>query len=180
MMVPVMVVTGPVGVGKTTVAEAISGRLSQAYVAHAMVDQDALRRCYPDTPGDPFHAALGLRNLAAVWSNFRANGATHLVVADVIETSADLAGYRAAIPGAAIHVVRLLASIPTIHRRLEGRANGGDLEWHRHRAIELTQIQDRNQIGDILVDTEAKTVAEIADEALRRVGWPDPSSSDSR
>jgi predicted kinase len=169
--VPVLIITGPVGVGKTTIAGAVSDRLVQANVAHAMIDQDELRRCHPDTPGDPFHAALGLRNLAAVWLNFRANGATHLVVANVIETQDDLADYRRAVPGAAIQVVRLVASIATIHGRLAARDAGASLDWHRNRAIELTEIMDRNQVGDVVVDTEAKSLAETADEALRRVGW---------
>jgi hypothetical protein len=63
--------------------------------------------------------------------------------------------------------------------RLEARDFGASLEWGRHRAVELTEIMDRNQIGDVVVDTEAKSVPEIADEALRRVGWLVPPTSTS-
>lgn len=169
--VPMVVVTGPVGVGKTAVASAISDLLDRAGVAHAMVDADHLRWCYPRDPRDPFRVALGLRNLAAVWANYRDAGAGRLVLADVVESPAGLAGYRAAIPGAAIVVVRLQAPLPTIARRLAGRETGASLDWHRRRAAELDEIMARNGVGDLTVETEGRTVAAVAQEALARVGW---------
>src|SRR5688500_2328997 len=106
-----MVVTGPVGVGKTAVAIAVSELLDQAGIRHAMIDMDHLRWCYPASADDPFEIALGLRNLAAVAANYRSAGAGRLVLADVVESRADLAGYREAIPDAAILVVRLQARL---------------------------------------------------------------------
>jgi adenylylsulfate kinase-like enzyme len=52
MSVPVLLVTTPVGVGKTTVALEASDVLEATGVAHAVIDVDALSWCYP-TP-DPF------------------------------------------------------------------------------------------------------------------------------
>lgn len=173
--VPVLVVTGPVGVGKTTVVGAVSEALSELEIAHALIDMDALRECCPAPPDDPFQIALSLRNLAAVWTNFREAGAQRLVIADVVETPEQRSGYEAAVPGAEVRIVRLSASIETIHRRLEGRETGDSLEWHRHRAVELTELMDRHRVEDLLIDTEGKTVAQIAAEVLKRAKWlPDP------
>jgi energy-coupling factor transporter ATP-binding protein EcfA2 len=169
--VPMLVITGPVGVGKTTVAVTASGLLDRAGTAHALVDMDWLRWCHPSPDHDPFHIALGLRNLAAVWANCRAAGAERLLLVDIVESGEDLAGYRAAVPGADIVVARLRASLPTIMSRLEGREVGADLEWHRRRAAELSGIMERNRIGDLIVDTEEKTVADLAGELLTRAGW---------
>ncbi len=175
-----MVVTGPVGVGKTTVTAAISDLLDGVGMPHAMVDADHLRWCYPAPAHDRFHTALGLHNLAVVWANYRAAGAERLILADVVEARADVASYREAIPGAAITVVRLGASLPTIARRLAGRETGPSLEWHLHRAAELTALMERNHVGDLLIGTDGKTVAAIAQEAVARAGWlrmaerPDP------
>lgn len=169
--IPVLVVTGPVGVGKTAVAAAISELLEGAGVPHAMVDADLLRWCYPAPPDDRFRVALGLRNLAAVWANYRAEGAERLVMADVVEQRADVDSYRDAIPGSAVVVVRLRASLPTIERRLTERETGASLEWHMQRAAELTQIMERNQVGDVLIETDEKTVGAIAGEALAGAGW---------
>jgi putative protein kinase ArgK-like GTPase of G3E family len=63
---PFLIVTGPMGVGKSTVAEAVSDALRTAGVPHALVDLDAFTGCYPPPPDDPYRQRLALRNLAAV------------------------------------------------------------------------------------------------------------------
>ena len=164
--VPVLVITGPVGVGKTTLAAAVSHLLGEAATPHAMVDMDSLRWCYPSPAHDPFHTALGLQNLAAVWASFQAAGAERLILADVVESREELAGYRIAMPGAAILVVRLRAALPAILRRLEGRDSGASLAWHRERAAVLVAQMERDRVEDLLVETEGKTVADLAREIL--------------
>jgi adenylylsulfate kinase len=171
--IPVLVITGPVGVGKTTVAGAISEILSEKDVAHAVVDLDWLRWCYPTPSHDPFHTALGLRNLTAVWANYRAAGAERLVLVDIVETRAMLAEYRAAVPGAHISVVRLRASLPTILSRLDRREVGASLAWHRQRAADLIMLMEHHRIEDLVVDTEGKPVMDIAWEVLMQTGWAD-------
>lgn len=169
--IPVLIVTGTVGVGKTTVAGAVSERLEALAVPHAFVDMDALRWCFPRPSDDRFHTRLGLRNLRAVWRNCRAAGATRLVTADVIETPADLAGYEQAVPGAEIVVARLVARPATIARRLHGRDTGSGLAWHLARAVELAEILERNGVGHLVVDTDEASPEELAGEILRRAGW---------
>src|SRR5688500_12076589 len=83
--IPVAVITGPVGVGKTSVASAISDLLGDAGRAHALIDMDWLRSCHPAPPDDPFHTALGIDNLARVWAGYRGAGAERLVLVDVVE-----------------------------------------------------------------------------------------------
>ena len=55
--VPVLVLSGPVGVGKTTVAHEMFDQLSGRDVAHAVVDLDALGICWPYGEGDPSRRA---------------------------------------------------------------------------------------------------------------------------
>ena len=59
----VLLVTGPVGVGKSSVASEVSELLDQAGVAHALVDVDSLRWCYPRRSSDPFRIELAMNNL---------------------------------------------------------------------------------------------------------------------
>ncbi len=164
--VPLVIITGSVGVGKTTVATEISELLEQAEIAHAFVDLDALRWCYPRRPDDRFSVGLGMKNLAAIWTNFCEYGAASLVVADVIETRSELDRYRAAIPGADIFVVRLTASLDTLAERLKQRELGVGLAWHLQRAPELSAIMERNRVEDLLVATDGKTVTQVAKEIL--------------
>ena len=164
--VPVLIVTGPVGVGKTTVASAVSELLEEAAVAHACVDLDALRWHYPPMPEDRFSVQLAMQNLAAIWVNFQAYSATRLIVADVIEARDELERYRTAIPGAEIFVVRLRASLETLAQRVRKRETGSGLEWHLERAPVLAAIMDHNNVEDLLIETDGKFVIQIAEEIL--------------
>jgi adenylylsulfate kinase len=170
-LTPVLVLTGPVGVGKTAVAMEVSRLLEEMGVSHALIDVDWLRWSYPRPEGDPFHMSLGLRNLAAVWANYQAAGVGRLVLVDIVEARSDLPGYKEAIPGALLTIVRLTATLPTILRRLDGRESGPSLEWHRARAAELLVLMDERAVEDVLVQTEGKTAVEVAREVLARVGW---------
>jgi hypothetical protein len=169
--IPVLLITGPVGVGKTSVGAEVSALLEQAAVPHAFVDMDHLRWCPPAPPGDRFNVALGLRNLAAVAANYRAAGAERLVLADVLEARADLARYEAAIPGAALQVVRLRASVETLTGRVRQRETGDGLAWHLHRTAELAAQMERGKVEDVVVETDGRSVAEVAQAVLARCGW---------
>ncbi len=171
MSIPLLVITGPVGVGKSTVAEAVSDLLSEHGLPHGVVEMDCLRHCYPSPPGDRFHTALGYRNLAAVAANYRAAGAARLVLVDIVEARRQMDDYRAAIPGAEAMVVGLRGSLATIHSRLAGRESGGNLEWHQARAAELIGQWKASPVEDYLVDTEGRTPLEVARAVLAGCGW---------
>jgi adenylylsulfate kinase-like enzyme len=51
--VPVLLVTGPVGVGKSTVAAEAARLLRQAGVPHALVDLAWIGQCWPVAADDP-------------------------------------------------------------------------------------------------------------------------------
>lgn len=172
--VPVLIITGPVGVGKSTIAAAASELLDRRRVSHALVDADWLRWLYPRSATDPFETALGLENLAAVWNNYKAAGAKRLILVDVVESREALEACLSAIQGAEVTVVRLCASLQTIHSRLEGRETGQSQAWYRHRAVELSGLMQFNGIGDVLLDTEGRTVQELAAAMLDSVGWTSP------
>ncbi len=170
-VIPVLLITGPVGVGKTTVSFEVSDLLKAAAQAHALVDVDSLRWCYPAPSGDRFHVALAMRNLSAVWANFQAAGAARLVLADVLESREQLARYREAVPGAAIQVVRLRATLGTLDGRVRRRETGAALDWSLHRTAELAAQMERDQLEDLAVDTDGRPASEIAREVLDRCGW---------
>src|SRR5580704_9069690 len=69
--VPVLVITGPVGVGKSTIAAEAAWLLRQADVPHALVDLDRIEQCWPVPADDPGNERVSHRNLACMWANFR-------------------------------------------------------------------------------------------------------------
>src|SRR5581483_6061208 len=98
--IPMMIITGPIGAGKTSVASEVSALLERAAVPHAFMEIDSLRSCYPRPPHDPFNNLLAMRNLTAIWANCREAGAERLIVADVVESRRNLDPYRMAVAGA--------------------------------------------------------------------------------
>lgn len=168
-MVPVLLVTGPIGVGKTVVLHEADALLIEAGVRHATVELEEIARCWPDAI-EGSRKAFVYRNLAALWPSFVAVGATRLLVSDLVEQRSDLRLVSEAIPGAAVTVVRLHASLSTLEQRIRRRepaSPDGDLAgarwWARH--------FDEMRVEDHLVETEERPVDEIAREVLRRAGW---------
>lgn len=68
-MVDVLVVTGPVGVGKSTVLNEAEVMLADAGVRHATIVLPEIARCAQAGQGDPFNEQIMWRNLASLWSN---------------------------------------------------------------------------------------------------------------
>ena len=167
-----LLVTGTVGVGKTSVAEAIGDLLRDAQVPNAVIDVDWLRAAWPAPPGDPFNQAMALRNLAAVGANYLAAGAARLVLAGVVETRADRHAHAAAL-GVPMTVVRLVADPDVLRARLLRRHDADDeaRRWHLARAGELHTILERSATEDHLVDTSRLTAPEAAVEVLGASGW---------
>src|SRR5699024_2673936 len=102
-----IIVTGPVGAGKTTIAFATATLLEDAGIPHAVVGMDALRDVYPAPEADPSATRIGYDNLAAVWTNLRTDDPRVVMLADVVEQRDQVAEYERAVPGARVPVVRL-------------------------------------------------------------------------
>lgn len=168
--VRVIVITGPVGAGKTATAEQVSEQLGAAGLRHACLDMDRLRWVYPEPEGDRFGERLGMANLAAVWPNLRDVGVRVLVLADVVEDPAERRTYEAAVPGAEVTIVRLRVSAAELDRRLRDREAPASLAWYLHRAGELTEIMTDAHVGDIVLDVDGHSVAEVAAAVIAATG----------
>ena len=168
--VPAIVVTGPVGAGKSTVAEAVAETLGMRRMRHALIDMDFLRSVYPHSGGDAFRVQLGLRNLAAIWPSLRDERIACAVLADVVERPGQAVDFERAMPGSRVTVVRLDVPMPILLSRLASRETADTIDWYRSRAPELQEIMERNGVGDIVIDAGERTPHEIAAEIIERLG----------
>lgn len=167
-----LLLTGTVGVGKSTTADAVGGRLREQGVPHAVVDLDELRRCWPAPADDPFHAALGLANLAAVTRAYRAAGAERLVLAGVAESRDDRDRHVAALE-VPLHVVRLVGAAEVVEPRLRARHVGDPegLAWHLQRRGELDAVLDAAAVADAEVAVDGLDPDAVAAAVLVAAGW---------
>ena len=168
--VPVLVITGPVGVGKSTIANEAAWLLRQADVPHALVDLDRIEQCWPVPADDPGNERVSHRNLACMWANFRQAGVDRLIFARVLETRSLLRRVTEAVPGAQITVVRLRAPLAVLHKRIRSR-EASDPDWFLDAATHTTEVFERAQVEDHLVDNENRPATVVAEEVLHRVGW---------
>ena len=168
--IPLLAISGSVGVGKTSVLIEINDVLEKASVPHGCVERDALGYSWP--PRGRFNARIIEQNLACVTTNFLKAGATRLVIAGVIESDTDLALYRRCVPGAEITVCRLSADAPLRQERLRARERGAGLQWHLDRTLELDRILDAARLEHFVVDNGNRPLRDVAVEVLTRAGWP--------
>lgn len=166
----VALVTGTVGIGKSTIGYAVAERAAVRGVSTAFIDVDGLSRLWPAPDGDPFRTELILTNLSSIVGNYRVAGTELLVLAWVITETNDLAELEPAV-GSPVEAVRLMAAGPVVEARLRQRHKGPEadvLAWHLRRAPELTKIQDEGL--DLPMVDASSPVADAADAVLDLLG----------
>ncbi|MBN9217545.1 MAG: AAA family ATPase [Mesorhizobium sp.] len=177
--VHILLITGPAGVGKSTVCWEIGKQLASAQISHAIIETDELDRVYPRPKAEelellrPGTTDISTINLAAIWSTYRAMGHSRLVMSGVMMHLAfDLRWILAAIPDAEISVVRLQASQPILTERLSRREVGSGAEEQLQRTLnQARRMAEEDKQGLLQITTDGKAPAELADAILRTAGW---------
>lgn len=177
--VHILLITGPAGIGKSTLCWEIGAKLEEARVAHAIVETDELDRVYPKPTAEELErlrrgaADVSAVNLAAIWSTYRALGHSRLVMSGVMmHLDFDRRWILQAIPDAEITVVRLQASESTLTERLAQREIGSGAEAQLQRTLRQTlRMAAESGDGLLRVPTDGKTPVELADTVLHETGW---------
>jgi hypothetical protein len=144
--------------------------LVEAGVHHATVELEELARCWPDTLDVSSRSAFVYNNLATLWSNFAAVGATRLLLAALVEHRSELRLAAEAIPDAAVTVLRLHAPLAIMEERIRRRepaSPDGELDGARWWIEQL----ERTRPEDHLVESDNRPLGEIAREVLQLAGW---------
>lgn len=159
-----IVVTGPVGAGKSTIMATLTDLLEEHGIPNAGVDMDHLRWFYPRQDGDPFGGEIGRKHLAYVVSSYREMGINTLVIADVTENEGDKATLQSALDGFPVVVVRLKVSMDLIAQRLTVRESEENLQWYLDRAPQLERIMEEASVGDLIIDVGERNPRQIAED----------------
>jgi len=113
----ILLLTGTVGTGKTTVATEIGDQLSKMNLPNAVIDLDWLGWV---NVGDEFdrYDQLIMQNLISSWQNYHAVGVNYLVLARALLQREPADILTEAFPNTSITIIRLTAAKETIEQRL--------------------------------------------------------------
>lgn len=177
--VEILLITGPAGVGKSTLCWEMGAMLAQAGIAHVAIESDELDRVFPK-PGAAELAPLapGARdvsqlNLAALWGTYRALGHSRLIMSGVmVHVGFDKRWILAAIPDARITVVRLRAGDEALLERLDRRETGAGREAQIERSLQQAKRLASEDAADFLVvETDGRAPQELARIVLTANRW---------
>ncbi len=169
----VLLITGTVGAGKTTLAREVGELLRSTRVTSAMIDLDSLSYISPGADDDRFNSHFVVRNLMALWPNYAAAGVDHLVLARFVGAMAELDAYREAIPNSVFTVCRVTASGATVQRRLRERECGVAQAFLLELSGRLERQATAIGIEDFVVaNGDTRSITDVAREVLVRAGWP--------
>jgi len=168
-VVDVLIVTGPVGAGKTSVAFECLEVLDEQGIAAAMVDAE-LVYFHPAPADDQQKERVAEAALAALWPLYAAQGIERLLLARVIEKPSHLELVRSAVPDARIQVAWLDVPAERIAERLGAREIGSALDWHLARSEEIRRNAAQHDLFDFAVNGD-RPVREVALDVLDGAKW---------
>jgi predicted kinase len=163
-----LVMTGSMGAGKSTVMAEASDILTAAGIVHAAVDLDGLAIVHD---GGRRGSDLAYVNLQSLWRNFAADGIDALLVAAAVETQADLDRLRAAVAAERIVVCRVRAPIAVMQARVRLREPGMLQAQLVDRVAVLEQVLDAAGLEDFSIENDGVPVTAVARDMLVRAGW---------
>jgi predicted kinase len=157
-----VLVTGPPGAGKSTVATAVHNRLGDDGVANALVESDELRRSHPALAPQRVceHVAFLVRS-------YREVGHHLVIVTETLESRADYEQLLSAVAPEEVFLVRLDAEVETLQARITARepASWSGLSELLASASRLASAMRLLADVDLVVSTQTGT----ADDAASRI-----------
>lgn len=168
-MESLIIITGTMGAGKSTVMAEASDILGLHKITHAAIDLDALGLAYlPDAKSSD---AMMYANLKSVCKNYSSIGIRRLLLARAMQDRAELELCRSVVSAANTIVCRLNASSAVMTQRVAQRELGVSRNAYIARSTELNAILDKARLEDFSITNENRPVQEIAREMLVRAGW---------
>src|SRR5258708_28791988 len=164
-----LIITGTMGAGKTSVLGEASDILALRQIAHAAIDVDALGVGHLPS-GDRTDAVM-YDNLRSVCKNYVDLGVRRFLLARALEDGAQLERCREIVPATNTVVCRVTASIAVMKQRVEMRETGVSQREYVARVGKLNDILDRARLEDFTVCNENRSLAEVALEMLIKAGW---------
>lgn len=168
-MVSLLIITGTMGAGKTSILGEASDILAQRKVVHAAIDVDALGLAH--LPSVIREDEAMYSNLRSVCKNYINLGVERFLMARGLESRPELDICRCAISATSTIVCCLTASIETMEQRVRMRELGILQRKYVSRVAELNSALDNVQLENFAVVNDDRSLTEVAHEVLFKAGW---------
>lgn len=181
---PLLLVCGPSGVGKSSVAWEIFVTLVRSGVPVATLDLDVVGYGPPPSFGS---FEMKLSNLGSVWRNYQTAGARCFVVSGLGAVADEVEACVRAVPGSVPTVCVLTVTEAEQRARILRRARqeygsntGGGSTSQTPQALERIVADAARELvvsepipGALVLDTVGVGVRELAQRVLSATSWPD-------
>ncbi len=164
-----LILTGTMGAGKTSVLGEASDILAQRRIVHAAIDVDALGLAH--VPPGACNDDVMYSNLQSACENYAALGVQRFLLARALEGRVDLERCRNMVPAADTLVCRLTASIAAMEQRVRMRETGISQREYVARVAKLNVILDGARLEDFAVSNEDRSLTDVALEMLINAKW---------
>jgi predicted kinase len=168
--VSLLLITGTMGSGKSTVMAEVSDLLALRKLEHAAIDVDTLGVAWlSSSKNDDVMDA----NLECVCRNYASLGVRRFLVARALESPAELERCRRATLAENVAVCRLTANLATLQQRVKQREPGVLQAEFVARVETLDASLNRAALEDFTIANEERSITDVAREMLLRAGWVD-------
>lgn len=167
--ISLLLITGTMGAGKSTVMAEASDLLTMRQIEHAAIDVDTLAVAHLSSM--PSNDDAMYANLECVCRNYARLGVRRFVLAQALENRSNMERCRNATSAESVVVCRLTASIAKLQQRVKQREPGIMQAQFIARVEALNAILDRAGLEDFTLANEDRSVTEVAREMLMRAGW---------
>jgi hypothetical protein len=160
---------GRSGSGKTSVGFEVHAKLTAAGIAHCRIDGDFLDLAYPP----PWEHNLAERNLAAMWTNYRALGYHRMIYTNAVSVLPDATEKLTIAMGDNPNVIAVLltCSDATARERLSQREIGSTLDQHLASSAHMgARLHAGAADWAHQIPTDARTVSDIAADIIDLTG----------
>lgn len=167
--ISLLIITGGMGAGKTSVLAEASDLLALRQIPHAAIDVDALGIGFL-SPGATTDGIMN-SNLQSVCRNYAALGVQRFLLARALEDRDQLETCQEAVSATDTLVCRVISSIETMQQRIQARENGISHQEYVARVGKLNAILDRARLENFSVMNENRSVTDVAVEMLMKARW---------
>lgn len=166
----ILLLTGTVGTGKTSVAAEIGEQLDDIGLRNAVVDMDWLGWVNAGDDYDGYDLLI-MQKLISVWPNYHSIGIEYLVLARGLIHREPVDLLKRTFPNSQIKIIRLIAAKETTQKRLSQRDRCETLREHISELDEMNQLMDKLHLENIIISTDGRSVEAIAAQITSMSGW---------